>query len=44
MSNVLKMTVGKRFGGKAEADEIGVPIKEKGLILPCGSSARWVMK
>lgn len=44
MSNVLKMTVGKRFGGEAEADEIGVPIREKGLILPCGSSARWVMK
>lgn len=44
MANVLTMTVGKRFGGVAEADEIGIPMKDKGLILPCGSSARWVMK
>ena len=44
MANVLTLTVGKKFGGVATADEIGIPMKDKGLILPCGSSARWVMK
>ena len=28
-------------GGKAEADEVGLPIVNRGLILPCGSSGRW---
>lgn len=44
MANVLTMTVGKKYGGNATADEIGIQMKDKGLILPCGSSARWVMK
>ena len=43
MANVLTMTVGKKYGGVATADEIGIPMKDKGLVLPCGSSARWVM-
>lgn len=44
MANVLTMTAARKFGGSALADEIGIPIKDKGLVLPCGSSARWVMK
>mgnify|MGYP002515336058 CR=1 FL=1 len=31
----------KRFGGKVSADEIGLPVKENGLVLPCGASGRW---
>lgn len=31
----------KRFGGKVSADEIGLPVKETGLVLPCGASGRW---
>ncbi len=27
--------------GKAEADEVGLPIVNRGLVLPCGSSGRW---
>ena len=30
----------KRWNGKSEADELGLPVKESGLCLPCGSSVR----
>ena len=29
-----------KFNGKSEADELGIPVKESGLALPCGSSVR----
>ena len=29
-----------KFNGKSEADELGLPVKESGLALPCGSSVR----
>lgn len=29
-----------KFDGKSEADELGLPVKESGLALPCGSSVR----
>lgn len=41
MSYILNTTVSKRFGGKAEADEIGLPVTTTGLVLPCGSTAVW---
>ena len=41
MSYILNTTVAKRFGGKAEADEIGLPVTQTGLVLPCGSTAIW---
>lgn len=28
-------------GGKTVAGELGLPVKESGLILPCGSTGRW---
>ncbi len=28
-------------GGYAESSEIGLPVSESGLILPCGASGRW---
>ena len=39
--NVLTMTVGRKYGGKITADEIGLPMKANGLVLPCGISGRW---
>lgn len=30
-----------KFGGKAFAEEIGLPVKSTGLVLPCGASGRW---
>ena len=29
-----------KFNGKSEADELGLPVKNSGLALPCGSSVR----
>ncbi len=40
--NVLELSLVKRFGGRAEADEIGLGMEcKKGMILPCGISGRW---
>ncbi len=41
MSNILNLTLGRRYGGDAKSYEIGLPITSSGLILPCGCSARW---
>lgn len=41
LSYMLNAAVTKRFGGYVEAGEIGLPVKESGLILPCGASGRW---
>ena len=30
-----------RFGGQIAADEIGLPVTDSGLILPCGASGHW---
>ena len=38
---MLELAVGSRFGGSAEADELGLPVGNSGLILPAGASGRW---
>jgi len=42
LTNLLKLTVGKKCGGRIEADEIGLPSARRGLVLPCGASGRWM--
>ena len=32
---------GSRFGGKTAAAELGLPVRDSGLILPCGATGRW---
>lgn len=39
--NILKTTMEKEYGGKVEAGEIGLPITENNLVLPCGIYGRW---
>ena len=41
LSNMLTMTTARHRGGRVEADEIVLPVKEGG-VLPCGASGRWV--
>jgi len=41
LSYMLSEEVGKKFSGRVTADEIGLPVKESGLVLPCGASGRW---
>lgn len=45
MEYILGETVGKKFGGSTESDEIGIPVSSKpGRVLPCGASAIWFGK
>ena len=41
LSYMLNTTIAKKYGGKVEANEIGVLVTDSGLILPCGASGRW---
>ena len=39
--NILKTTLEPVYGGKIEAGEIGLPITDNNLVLPCGIYGRW---
>lgn len=41
LADVLKLTVSKKYDGYIDVDEIGIPMKDSDLILPCGIYARW---
>ena len=41
LSYMAELELVKRYGARAEAQEIGLPATSNGLILPCGASARW---
>lgn len=41
LTYMLGLTVQNKFGGSVAADEIGLPVTETGLVLPCGASGRW---
>ncbi len=41
MAYLLGITAGKQHKGHIEAQEIGLPVQSTGLVLPCGSSARF---
>ena len=42
LSYMLNLTVAAGRKGIVKADEIGIPVTESGLILPCGASGRWM--
>ena len=31
----------RKFGGHVDSQEVGLPVTESGLVLPCGASGRW---
>ena len=41
LTYMISTEVSKVHGGKVEAQEIGLPVKNTGLVLPCGASGRW---
>ena len=41
LENVLYLTVNKKQKGYISSDEIGLPMKDSNLVLPCGIYARW---
>lgn len=41
MQYILGALIKPKFGGMVESDEIGLPVTQTGMILPCGASAVW---
>ena len=42
LNYMVSRTVGARFGGRTVSDEIGLPVSDKRLILPCGNTTVWL--
>ena len=40
MSYMLETAIAVRLGGVVESQEVGLPVTESGLVLPCGASSR----
>ena len=41
---IMETIISKKFGGHTESQELGLPVTETGLALPCGVTTRWVAK
>lgn len=41
MEYILGSLIKTKFGGKVTSSEIGLPVTDSGMVLPCGSSAIW---
>ena len=41
MGYILNTSLVKKYGGEVSSDEIGLPVTESGLILPCGATSIW---
>ena len=41
LENILNLTVNKNYKGKVSSGEIGLPMEEAKLVLPCGIYGRW---
>ncbi len=39
---LLETVVRPRFGGSVACDELGLPVTDSGLTLPCGATGRWM--
>ncbi len=42
MKYMLSCVIGKGRNGTVTCDEIGIPVSDSGLILPCGNTAAWL--
>lgn len=41
LSNILSLTVNQKFKGNITSGEVGIPVKNSDLVLPCGIYGRW---
>ena len=41
LANILNLTISKRYKGKVESGEIGLPMEKSSLVLPAGIYGRW---
>ncbi|MDL2286955.1 class I SAM-dependent methyltransferase [Eubacteriales bacterium OttesenSCG-928-G02] len=39
---ILEKNIKNKFGGRVISDELGIPVQESGLCLPCGAASRWL--
>ena len=44
LEDILSLTVAKKYKGLLEAGEIGLPMENSKLVLPCGIYGRWESK
>ena len=44
LSYMINLAIVNKFGGSVDASEIGLPVTDTGLVLPCGASGRWEHK
>ena len=38
---ILETLISQKFGGHTVSDELGLPVTQSGLVLPCGATGRW---
>jgi len=41
LGNLLQLSTSRKFGGKLDCGEVGLPITRSGMALPCGIYGRW---
>ncbi len=41
LNNILQSTVGKKYKGEISCGEIGIPVSQRQVVLPCGIYGRW---
>ena len=41
LADILKLKIKKKYGGEVSSEEIGIPVLNSDMILPCGASGRW---
>ena len=39
---IMDFLTAEKYGGKCTWDELGLPVTETGLALPCGATGRWM--
>ena len=39
---ILETLLSRKFGGRTDSQELGLPVTESGLVLPCGATGRWI--
>ena len=42
LTYMIGTLIGKKHEGDVISDEVGLPVIESGLVLPCGASGRWI--
>ena len=41
LTYLISVEIASRFGGTVDSQEVGLPVTDTGLVLPCGAAGRW---